>query len=120
MQCFCVVFFLIFFIKPYVFGYSFEVDAILKGTTTYAFIKKLIKIQCCNLKTTELLDCAFIRACAVIRSNTVFQSKHMNLWDFNPTWWNEENCYSDSPSISLTPTDGGEWATRETQKWMVT
>ena len=26
----------------------------------------------CNLKTTELLECALIGACAVIRSNTVF------------------------------------------------
>ena len=25
----------------------------------------------CNLKTTELLDCALIGVCAVIRSNTV-------------------------------------------------
>ena len=25
----------------------------------------------CNLKTTKLLDCALIGACAVIRSNTV-------------------------------------------------
>ena len=33
----------------------------------------------CNLKTTELLDCALIGVCAVIRSNTVlfcfFRSK---------------------------------------------
>ena len=27
----------------------------------------------CNLKTTEILNCALIGACAVIRSNTVFQ-----------------------------------------------
>ena len=27
----------------------------------------------CNLKTTELLDCALIGACVVIRTNTVFQ-----------------------------------------------
>ena len=26
----------------------------------------------CNLKTKELLECALIRVCAVIRSNTVF------------------------------------------------
>ena len=26
----------------------------------------------CNLKTTELLDCALIAACVVIRSNMVF------------------------------------------------
>ena len=29
----------------------------------------------CNLKTKELLDCALIGACAVIRSNTVFPNK---------------------------------------------
>ena len=29
------------------------------------------KYTCCNLKTTELLNCALIGVCAVIRSNTV-------------------------------------------------
>ena len=29
------------------------------------------KYTCCILKTTELLDCALIEICAVIRSNTV-------------------------------------------------
>ena len=29
------------------------------------------KYSCCNLKTTELLNCALIGVCAVIRSNTV-------------------------------------------------
>ena len=28
----------------------------------------------CNLKTTELLDCALIGVCVVIRSNTVYPS----------------------------------------------
>ena len=28
----------------------------------------------CNLKTTEMLDCALIGVCAVIRSNTVLES----------------------------------------------
>ena len=39
--------------------------------TTYAFTKKKKKYTGCNLKTTELLDCAFIGVCAVIGSNTV-------------------------------------------------
>ena len=30
------------------------------------------KYTCCNLKTTELLNCALIGVCAVIRSNTVY------------------------------------------------
>ena len=30
------------------------------------------KYTCCNLKTTELLDCVLIGVCAVIRSNTVY------------------------------------------------
>ena len=44
--------------------------------TTYAFIKKKTKKYTdCNSKTMELLDCVFIGACAVIRSNLVG-----NLW----------------------------------------
>ena len=40
--------------------------------TTYAFIKKVDKKYTgYNLKTMELLDCALIGVCAVIRSNTV-------------------------------------------------
>ena len=40
--------------------------------TAYAFIKKLTKSTlACNLKTTALLDCVLIGACAVIRSNMV-------------------------------------------------
>ena len=35
----------------------------------YKEVKK--KYTGCNLKTTEFLDCALIRVCAVIRSNTV-------------------------------------------------
>ena len=34
----------------------------------------------CNLKTTELLDCALIAACAEIRSNTVFLLKAMEAY----------------------------------------
>ena len=32
----------------------------------------------CNLKTTELLDCALIGVCAVIRSNTVLNNYIVN------------------------------------------
>ena len=40
--------------------------------TTYAFYKKVdINYTSCNLKTTELLDCALFGAYAVNRSNTV-------------------------------------------------
>ena len=40
--------------------------------TTYVFIKKQTKKYTgCYLKTIELLDCALIGVCAVIRSNTV-------------------------------------------------
>ena len=40
--------------------------------TTYAFIMKTKKYTGCNLKTTELLDCALVGVYAVIRSNMVF------------------------------------------------
>ena len=54
-------------------GYSFElhwiVDAIQMDThKKKCFYKELDKKYTgCNLKTTELLDCAFIEVCAVIR-----------------------------------------------------
>ena len=61
-------------------GYSFElhrqVDAIQMGTHNICLYKEVDKMYTgCNLKTTELLDCALIGVCAVIRSNTVHQEK---------------------------------------------
>ena len=57
-------------------GYSFElhrqVDAIQISTHNICLYKDVDKKYTgCNLKTTELLDCALIGICAVIRSNTV-------------------------------------------------
>ena len=56
--------------------YSFElhrlVDAIQIGTHNICLYKQVDKKNTgCNLKTTELLDCALIWVCAVIRLNTV-------------------------------------------------
>ena len=56
--------------------YSFElhrqVDAIQMGTHTIGLYKEVDKKYTgCNLKTSELLDCALIGICAVIWSNTV-------------------------------------------------
>ena len=97
---FCVFFLLIFFVKTYVVGTHLNcINKSMQFKwvpTTYAFIKKQTKstlavidaIQMtthniclykevdkkytgCNLKTTELLDCALIGVCVVIRSNTV-------------------------------------------------
>ena len=43
----------------------------------------------CNLNTTKLLDCALIRVCAVIRSNTVdFAS-----YNGSETFWGAETRY---------------------------
>ena len=69
--------FLIFFIKAYVEGYSFElhqqVDEIQMSTHNICLYKEVDKKYTgCNLKTTELLDCALIGLCAVIRLNMVF------------------------------------------------
>ena len=59
-------FFFNFFIKAYV------VDAIQMSTYNICLYKEVDrKYTGCNLKTTELLDCALIGVCAVIRSNTV-------------------------------------------------
>ena len=58
-------------------GYSFElhrqVDAIQMCTHSICFYKVVDKrYSGCNLKAAELLDCALIGVCGVIRSNTVF------------------------------------------------
>ena len=58
-------------------GYSFElhlqVSAIQMGTHNICFYKEVDKKYAgCNLKTMELLECALIGVCAVIRSNTVY------------------------------------------------
>ena len=57
--------------------YSFElhrkVDAIQMSTHNICLYKEVDKKYTgCNLKTTELLDCALIVVCAVIRLNAVF------------------------------------------------
>ena len=52
-----------------------QVDAIQMSTHNICLYKEVErKYTCCNLKTTELLDCALIRVYAVIRLNMVFQS----------------------------------------------
>ena len=66
-----------FFHKGICCGYSFElhrqVDAIQMSTHNICLYKEEDKKYTgCNLETTELLDCALIGVCAVIRLNTVF------------------------------------------------
>ena len=61
--------------KAYI-AYSFElhqqVDAVQMSTHNICLCKEVDKKYIgCNLKTMELLNCAFIGVCAVIRSNTV-------------------------------------------------
>ena len=51
------------------------VGAIQMSTHNLCLYKEVdIKYTGCNLKTMELLDCALIGVCAVIRSNTVYKS----------------------------------------------
>ena len=51
------------------------------GTQNVCLFKEIDKNYTgCNLKTTELLDCALIAACAEIRSNTVFLLKAMEAY----------------------------------------
>ena len=57
-------------------GYSFElhrlVDAIQIGSHNICLYQQVDKkFTGCILKTTELLNCALIGVCGVIRSNTV-------------------------------------------------
>ena len=61
-------------------GYSFEsrqqvdTDTIQIGTHNICLYKVDKKYTGCNLKTPELLDCAFKMVCMVIRLNTIFYS----------------------------------------------
>ena len=73
---FIVFLFLFFFIKSiccrYPFDFHPQVSAIQMGTINICLYKEVDKKYTgCNLKTRELFDCALIRACAVIRLNTV-------------------------------------------------
>ena len=72
-----LLFLLIFFIEACC-GYLFElhrlVDAIQMGTHNICLYKEVDKKYTgCNLKTTELLDCALVGVCVVIRLNTVLR-----------------------------------------------
>ena len=73
-------FFSDFLYKGICCGYSFElhrqVNAIQMSTHNICLYKEVDKkCNCCNWKTTELIHCALIGACAVIRSNTVSMMK---------------------------------------------
>ena len=78
----CVFYLCDFLYKGICCGYPFElhrlVDAIQMSTHNICLYKVDIKYTGCNLKTMELLDCALIGVCAVIRSNTVTLLKHAN------------------------------------------
>ena len=68
-MCFFFIF-VIFFIKAYVVGT--HLNCIDLSTHNICLYKEVdIKYTGCNLKNMELLDCALIGVCAVIRSNTV-------------------------------------------------
>ena len=50
-----------------------QVDAIQMVTQNIHLYKEVDKKYTgCNLRTTELLDCALVGVCAIIRSNLVF------------------------------------------------
>ena len=78
-RCLCNVFVCVFFFPDFLkknsicCGYPFElhwqVDAIQMGTNNICLYKEVNKKYTgCNLKTTELLDCAIIGVCVVNRS----------------------------------------------------
>ena len=60
-------------------GYLFElcqqVEAIQISTHSICLYKVDKKYTGCNLKTTNLLDCALMEVCAVIRLNTILLNK---------------------------------------------
>ena len=64
-----------FLYKSICCGYSFDlhqqVNAIQMGIHNICLYKADKKYTSCNLEITELLDCALIGVCAVIRANMV-------------------------------------------------
>ena len=96
-------FFLIFLYKGICCGYSFElhwqVNAIQMSTHNICLYKVDKKYTGCNLKTTELLDCALIGVYAVIRSNVVtclcessgraFALQHWHWQHWHWHWWSQ-------------------------------
>ena len=71
-----------FLYKSICCGYLFElpplVKAIQTSTHNICFCKEVDKKYTgCNLKTTKLLDCALIGACAVIMSTMVYCDNKM-------------------------------------------
>ena len=68
------IFFSDFLYKSICCGYSFElhrqVDEIQISTDNICLYKEVAREYTCNLKTTELLDCALLGVCVVIRSTT--------------------------------------------------
>ena len=58
-----------------------QIDAIQMGTHNISLYKEVDeKYTGCNLKTAELLDCALIGVCVVIKSNTVVLEKDIFLY----------------------------------------
>ena len=92
-----VFFFLIFFIKTYDVGTHLkQVDAIQMGTHNICLYKEVDKKYTgYNLKTMELLECALIKVCVVIRSNTVTSKNsffllfcYTHVLQTNEKWFN--------------------------------
>ena len=52
-----------------------KIEATYMSTNNRLFYKEADKNNGCNLQAAELLDCARIRICAVIRLNAVFEQK---------------------------------------------
>ena len=85
------VFFLIFFIKTYVVGTHLNCIDKSMGTHNICLYKEVDKKYTgYNLKTMELLDCALIGVCAVIRSNTVVRIA--KIWLKTYYSWNLKAC----------------------------
>ena len=75
--CFFCFFFLFDFLYSIYCGYSFELhqqaDAIQMSTHNICLYEEVDKKYTgCNKKTMELLDCALIGVCVVIRLNRVY------------------------------------------------
>ena len=112
-----MIFCLIFFIKAYVVGTHLNcIDKLMQFKwvpTTYAFTEVDKKYTDCNLKNTQLLACALIEVCEVIRLNTFFFLFPHKLYVVGTHW----NCLG--KDIQMSTHNMFSWKMRKIIIWVL-
>ena len=86
---FCVF---VFFFSDFLSKSIYCASTIQMGTHNICLYKEIDKKYTgCNTKTTELLDCALIGVCAIIRSNTVLKLIYACGF-LHPRTWTDPYC----------------------------